>query len=232
MTFMTWIVNGLNSISDLFYELYIDCYYVGWPLEILADWFYYLSDWFSDLAWSFYDFSGWVSSVQAKVSEILSSGDIWTYFLWWFEAAENAWNWIWNATSHIWFEIEDWWWNTSITVQGWIDEVRSYADNLVTGVNTWLASLQSAWDAFYYKIPTIDEVITWWTNWPGHLLSVINSWWTSTMGEVQDLINSAFVIRQDFWQGWQDWRDKVTEFFTDPEDWLYKSVDRIVERFW
>ena len=81
-------------------------------------------------------------------------------------------------------------------------------------------------------IPDITEIQAWFTDWTGNVTSVINTWWTSTMWEVQELINSAFIVRESLWSGWQDLRDKVTEFFTDPEDWLYKSVDRIIERFW
>ncbi len=232
MSFMNWIVDRLNDVSNFFYQLYLDCFYVGWPLEVIGYWFYYLSDTFSRLAWNFYDFSSWVTDVQVRVSEILDTWDIWTSFQWWFEAAENAWNWVSSAAWNIWYEVEDWWGTTQYTVQGWIDEARWYAYDLVAGVNTWLAELQSAWDDFKGRIPTIDQVIYWWSNWTGNVSSVINTWWTATMVEVQDLINSAFIIRSDFWAGWQDWRDKVTEFFTDPEDWLYKSADRIIERFW
>ena len=66
----------------------------------------------------------------------------------------------------------------------------------------------------------------------GNILLVVNNWWRDRLLDVQGLINSAFVTRDSLWSGWQDLRDKVTEFFSDPEEWLYKAADRIIERFW
>ena len=232
MFFMTGIVNWFNWIGDLFYQLYLECDYYGWPLNLLDNWFYTISEFVYELAWEFYYFSFWVSDVQAKISDVLSIGEIWSYFSYWFEAAEDAWYWVENAFWNVWDVVDSWWSSTQYTVLAWVDEAKSYAAALVAGLNTWLASLQSSVDDLIDSLPTIDAVITWWSNWTGNVTSVINTWWTSTLGEVQGLINSAFIIRSDFWAGWQDWRDQVTEFFTDPEDWLYKAADRIIERFW
>ncbi|GAI36189.1 unnamed protein product, partial [marine sediment metagenome] len=81
-------------------------------------------------------------------------------------------------------------------------------------------------------IPDLEDVTSWFTNWWGNTLSNIIAWGALTGTQIGSLVDSAFTLRDDFWAGWQDWRDKVTEFFTDPEDWLYKAADRIIERFW
>lgn len=232
MWFMTWIMQRLGEISGFFYELYLDCYYAGWPLELLDTWFYAISRYFADLSWDFYDFNLWLDYAAGKITEILSYSDIWSYFGYWFDRAEWAWSWVTDAFWNVWNIVDDWWSSASWTVLAWIDEAVSGVRTLVDQANIWLANLQASWDDFKGRIPTIDQVIYWWSNWTGELLSVVNSWWTGTLLEVSALIDSAFIIRGDFWQGWQDWRDKVTEFFTDPEDWLYKSLDRIIERFW
>lgn len=298
MAFMTWIVNRLNGASDLFYELYIDCYYAGWPLEILSDWFYYISDLFASLAWDFSDFGTWVNTVQAKVSEILTTWDIWTYFQWWFEAAENSWNWVWNATYHIWFEIEDWWWNTSLTVLDWISDVETWTqtqlnnlqstfNTLITDVESWtttqlnniqatltalitdlelwtttqLNNLQATFNALIgnveswtvtqidnaksailavigdletwtiTEINTIQSILTTLIDWAA-LTTWITAWWNERLLDIQSLINGTL-------QAWFPFYDELVAlwgdiklFFTDPEDWLYKSADRIIERFW
>jgi len=110
-----------------------------------------------------------------------------------------------------------------LTVIGWIVEAKGYAASLVAGVSGWLTNLQAAWDEFKGLIPTIDEVISWWGNWAGSVLATIDTWWDSTVLEVQGFIDSAFTEREPFWAGWQDWRDKVIEFFTDPLEWLLEK---------
>lgn len=221
MFFMDWIIQRLNDASDFLYDIYREVLEWVWPFWLAAEFFYELSWLFWRLAQDFYDFSQWVSNTQAKVSEILSYANISSYFQWWFDRAVWAWTWVADAFRNVWNIVDDWWSSTQSTVRAWIDEAKSYAAFLVANLNLMLSSLQSAWDDFKGMIPTIDEVIYWWHNWTGELLSVVNSWWSGAILEVQGLINSSFIEREPFWAGWQDMRDKVTEFFTDPLEFLW-----------
>ncbi len=230
--FMSNIVNAFNFAASLFYLLYVETFAWVWPFNLLATWFYNLNIAFNRLAWNFYDFSLWVYDVTDKVRDKLDFGDIWSYLDYWLNRAAWSWEWILGAWDNIGDIVDAWWTNTRLEVQAWIDDAKRYADALLANVNNLLTTLESAWDDFKGRIPTIDEVIAWWRNWPGYLLAIVNNWWTGALTEVQSLINSAFTEREPFWAGWQEWREKVTEFFTDPEDWLYKAMDRIIERFW
>ncbi len=232
MWFMTWIVDRLNYISDLFYELYIDCNYVGWPLEVLGDWFYWLSDYFSGLAWDFSDFGTWVNDVAAKVTGMLNWTTVWLNIISYVPNLEQIRDWFYNWWSNVTSVITTWWSSTSVTVLAWIDEAKQWTQLWIDYLQDQVTAVGTRVDDVLALIPDISDIQAWFTNWTGNVSSVIDTWWTSTMGDVVALINSAFVIRDDYWRGWQDWRDQVAEFFTDPEDWLYKSADRIVERFW
>lgn len=232
MPFMSWIIQRLNDASDFFYEIYREVMDWVYPFWLVADFFYELSWLFWRLAQDFYDFNELLDSWAIKIGQILSYANIWSYFEWWFDRAEWAWSWVADAFSNVWDIADSWWSSTQDTVLAWIEEVKSYAESLVDEVNAWLAYLDSWVVEFRNRLPRIDEIDSWWRNWTGEVLSVVDTWWTSTMGEVQGLIDSAFIVREPFWAGWQDFRDQVAEFFSDPEDWLYKALDRIVERFW
>jgi len=52
------------------------------------------------------------------------------------------------------------------------------------------------------------------------VLSFVNTWWSGAVLQVQGLINTAFLERDSWWAGWQDWRDQVAEFFTNPLEFL------------
>ena len=70
-------------------------------------------------------------------------------------------------------------------------------------------NLKAAWDTFWTV--TFPTLVSW---------AWLTTWWNSRLEDIQGLINSAFTIREGLWTGWQDWRDKVVEFFTDPLEWL------------
>lgn len=232
MSFMTWIVSRLNYIGDFFYELYLECYYAGFPLDILDSWFYAICELFYNLAWDFYDFSEWVNSVQAKVADILSWSTIWSYILSYVPNLIDIRDWFYYWWENVLDVVVSWWSTTYLVVQGWIEIAVEGLDDLkVAWSNFWnitlpellsnLNSLRAEWDNFWtYTLPNLLDI------------SWLTTWWSARLIDIQSLIDSAFLLRSSFWEGWQDWRDKVTEFFTDPEDWLYKAADRIVERFW
>uniref|UniRef100_A0A6M3XWG6 Uncharacterized protein n=1 Tax=viral metagenome TaxID=1070528 RepID=A0A6M3XWG6_9ZZZZ len=221
---MRWVDDIFSliwDISEWFYDCYIEANTWVYPFRYVATPFYYLYRSFWNLLTPIAQFSDWVYDVQQKVTGILSFADIWTEFSKWFKWAEWAWSWVLDASLIINYYISNWWSSASLTVQSWISEARTYAESLVAGAMVIVTNLQAAWDAFKGKIPSIDAVVAWWGNWSGELLSVINTWWTGALLEVQVLINSAFTVRESLWSGWQDWRDQVIDFFTDPVEFLW-----------
>lgn len=232
MQAITWIIERLNNVSDTFYQVYLDCFYTGFPLSIIGGFFYDLSVFFSNLAWYFYDFSLWVSDISTKVLSILDLKTINDYFWSYFIAAWNSWEWVKDAFTNVWNTVDDWWDSTKIVVYGWVSEARQFLQVQVDSISLSLNTLQISWDSFKAKIPSIDNLLTWFAGWQVAVLTTINSWWSDKLLDIRGLINTAFLEYQPFWEGWQDWRDKVAEFFTDPEEWLYDKMDEWFERFW
>ena len=105
-------------------------------------------------------------------------------------------------------------------LRGWIDIAVQFPLDLISQVEAGLVTIRTEWDSFTGQLPAIDAVISWWGNWTGNVLTAVNSWWSARLLDVQGLINSAFVVREDLWTGWQDMRDQVVEFFTDPLGFL------------
>ena len=148
MLFMDFIIQKLNAMSTFFWEIYLVT--SGWypPFDFVAPYFYDVSVGFNYLAWRFYDFALWVNSVVSDLQGILDFGDIWSYFDYWFNRAEWAWDWVASSWTNVGVIVDSWWSSTQFTVLAWVDEAKSYADSLVAGFNTWLGNLQSAWDDF------------------------------------------------------------------------------------
>jgi len=216
-------VEILNSVSGYFYNIYQIVYDWPWPYWVVAGRFYFLSDLFSKLAWQFSDFGGWVNQVSSQLATTLSWYTVKSYILSWLPniAAVSDWfrNIQWNVTQI----INAWWSYTGYQVGVWIAAARDYLQVQVNNVNAWLARLQAMANEFTGRLPTLDGIISWWTSWPGNVLAFVNTWWTGRLLEVRGLINSAFLEREPFWSGWQDLRDSVFEFFSDPLSFLERK---------
>ena len=254
MTFMASIIDWLNTISSYFYDLYVEV--LSWPdpfWRVYAP-FYFLSTTFSSLAWQFYYFSDWVNDVDYRVSQILDWGTIWSYILSYVPNLVDIRDWFYGWQTAVGGEISGWWYTTQNMVIGWISDVQTWTTaqlnnlqaaflTLISDVETWATTqINNAKSAILAiigdletwtitEVNTIRDLLARLIDWPA-FTSWITSWWNDRLLDIQGLIDSAFLARDSLWAGWQDWRDQVAEFFTDPEDWLYKSVDRIVERFW
>lgn len=232
MSFMNWIIQRLNDAASFLYSIYLEVLSWPWPFWLAYSFFYSLYLTFNKLAWDFYDFHIWVDDVAGKVANILSYSNIYSYFRTYFDAALNAWNWVVSAWSNVTSIVNNWWLTTSATVKGWIDSAILGVRTLIDQTNSWLASLQSAWDNFKARIPSIDNILSWFGNWWGNILTSIIAWGALTGLQISSLIDSAFLSRESWWAGWQDWRDKVTEFFIDPFGWIKAHIfEPIVDDF-
>jgi len=220
MSFMNYIVQRLNDASDFFYDLYIEV--IGWayPFWLAAGPFYDICRVFNKLAWDFYDFGQWVTATADKLEDVLSWSYIKSLIRGWLPDLEDVISWWHSWTTWVRQRIDDWWYYTKNTVQGWIDIGDQWLRDLIDDANAWLARLQSTMNELIGILPGISELVAWFSNWWGNILSHLTTWWNDRILDVSNLINSAFTAREPFWSGWQDVKDNVIEFFSSPLDWL------------
>lgn len=210
MRFMDWIVELLYDVCLFFYDIYQEV--KDWPdwASFISEFFYSLYDAFYDLAKAFEDFDEWVDDVADRVRDILDFENIWDYFEDWFTWAEDAWNWVEDAWDRVTNIVDEWWLVTSSTVAGWIAAATEGFDEL-----------KEAWDDF-------------WTNTLPTLISFdwLSTWWEDRLLDIQDLIDAPVKTIMDILESWQEVRDSVLEFFSDPFQWIYDRLDEFFERFW
>lgn len=227
-TIRGWFINA----RDFFIWLAIESYSAFYIPNAIGDLFNSLSTFCHNVAVYLWDVARWYDDVTSKIANLLTYSNIYSYFKSYFDYAINAWNWITNAWSNVTDIINIWWSTSKLTVQSWIDTAISGAQGLVGQLEAWVSNLQSAWDDFKSMIPSISEILAWFANWWGKILANIISWGALTGLEIQALINTATKEILTPAQPLIDLKDSIVEFFVDPEDWLYKAVDRIFERFW
>lgn len=220
------------DIAWFFWEIRYEIRGVPIVGPALAALFYEIFALFMDLATQVARFGDWVNDISTKILEVVTLTSVWDYFKEYFQAAQFAWAWVLDAFTYVTQWTVEWWASNSIIVQSWIAiATQGFSELVVAWDNFWTVTwpellsvvntLSTAWDYFWtVTLPTLVS-FTW-----------LTTWWNARLMDIQALINTAFTLREGLWAGWQEWRDQVTEFFTDPEDWLYKAVDRIIERFW
>ncbi len=221
MWFLDKIIEWLGSARDWLYQGGVEVAGWVWPFNLLYSPLYYVYVAFAWITYYFGQFNEWLFWAAGRIDAILSTVDITGFFLTWINYAIDAWNWVTNAFWNVWNIVESWWSSAKYVVLSWIDEAKLWFQALLNEVNAWLARLQSNWDSIVSKIPTWDEVVAWWGNWRGNVLAAITGWWVGALLDVVGLIASAFTERESWWAGWEDFRDKVAEFFTDPLEFIW-----------
>ncbi len=221
MRFMDWIIDLLYDTCLFFYDARQEVEDWVWPFYLLALPFDGLYDAFYYLAKAFEDFDEWVDDIADRIRDLLDFGDIWSYFRDWFTWAEDAWNWVRNAWDRVTNIVDDWWLVTSSTVGGWIAAATEGFDDLV---EAWDTFWHITWPELLGNVHTLSE--TWdnfWTVIFPDLVSFtwLGIWWDARLLDMQSLIESWAVTLSPFWEGWQDVRDNVLEFFNDPLEWLW-----------
>lgn len=232
MPFMYWLRERIVDIAQLCLDAFFLISDWVWPFDALAEPFLGLYYRFIDFARDWLDFEDWVSDTVTRLGEILSTWDIWSYFQWWFVAAENAWNWVSGAINNV-INIVDVWWSTaSQVVLSWVEEAKLFAQELVSNVESWLNNLQTDWDNFW--------TLTW-PQWVGRLSVIETAWdnfWTitfptlATWSGVSALIDSTLTSWFPFYDELAALWGEISDFFSDPLQWVYNKMDEFIERFW
>lgn len=208
--FFPAIVEQFNSISRTFYSAYIEVYYWVWPFNYLATPFYFGSVAFAHLAQGFSSFATAWYGVVNKLTLILSWSTIWSYILTYIPNLEAIRDWFYYWWTFVWNEINEWWEIKKQIVLGWVDAVKDWARLWFIYFEAWLKTLQAEWD--YFKKVTLPSLPDW-------------------LG-IDKLIASWFEKFAPFWEGWQEVKEKITDFIKDPEEWFYNRLDEIFERYW
>lgn len=117
--------------------------------------------------------------------------------------------------------VDNWWQDIKPDVLDWIDaRTKGLADLKAAWDNFWtvtwpglindLEGLRASWDNFRrYTLPGLVNV-----GW-------ITDWWSGKSRDIDGWITGAFTARDDLWRGWQEQRDNVIQFFTDPVEFIW-----------
>jgi len=214
------IAHWLQQVSFYFNELYWNSANWPWPWQLTTNWWNQLRIFFYNLSGNFYQFADWVGYAENKLATILSTTAIRLDLQQWLDWADWAWDWVVNAVNNIVDTVNSWWSNTQLFVKSWIETARLWAETQVNNLATTFNPLLTWWNDFKSNIPTLNELISWFANWWANTLQHISTWWLDRLVDIKALFNSWTLDLAHFWEGWEEKREEVFDFFDSPLDWL------------
>jgi len=226
------VIKFLGWLQEALYKAYIEINDLPWPFWMAAWPFYLATDAVNRLAWAFYDFYFWLETLSFKVSSFLNWNNIWDAVKRNIPSLELIQDWFYERWEWFTEQVTLWWAETSQWVLDRIDIAKAWAWLWIDYLDTEINALKARLDNLVIEFPDVTELLSWFTNWWGNVRVELESWWTGVLPEVQSLIDSNLKTWFPFYDELVSLWGDIKEFFTDPEDWLYKSLDRIVERFW
>lgn len=229
----------IDAIAYLFYLSYVMFYYIAadcLSIAFVGSWlnnkFLTVANYFYSLSANTYQFSVTMDYVIGELGKILSWSTIKSYILGWFYYLGDLTTIFYYFWTNVTSVITNWWNAAKLTVQGWIDTAKQFLQAQINSANTWLTNLQAAWNEWQLKIPSFNEIWSWFTNWWGNTLAKIITWGALTDKQIDSLIASWFKAMEPVWAGWQDYKPLVTSFFWDPIAWIKAHVfDSICDDF-
>jgi len=205
-----WIY-PFSLVAELFYNLYLTTFRLLTPIAQLGDWIDYMS---------------------IKIESVLTWESLTSWLLELNSLLEPVVNWYNSASSNIRAVVNSWWAGTSSIVQTWIENARQGIISLISQVEAQIIDLGSTWSDFWTLTwPEIisdlgglrsawDEFIT--TTFPGLAT------WTGVNNLVESTLRSWLPFYNELVALWGELR----EFAVDPEAYLVKRLETMIERFW
>ena len=216
-----YFLNAYNIVSDWVWPFY----YLASPLWSIYYAFHYLSIFFAQ-------FNTTLDIIVDSLKTLVSWPTVWNNILSYVPNLLYISQWFYRWVTEVAYQISRWWNSTQQTVQGWITIAKQYLQTQIDSLVVALTNLQASVNELLAQIPSINEILAWFSNWWARILSPLTSWWNERLQDVNSLIDSAlrewFPFYNDLVELWSD----IKLFFTDPLQWLYNELDEWFERFW
>lgn len=218
MWFMDLIIEALSWVIQWLHDAAIYCWDSWYIPNGLGNVFSWLQGEVTIIGFQLIDLNAWLDNAAAWIGRILSYDNIASYFSAVFDAANAAWAWVWNAVSNVWSIVDDWWSGTWVNVRAWVSSTIDIAGDVIDSIYGWVNTVKDAIFNLIGRIPSIDEITQWFSNWWGNILGRIQDLGYLTANAISSLIDSELL-------DWLPFYDTLVELIDNPLDWLMDRVE-------
>ncbi|MBA7580684.1 hypothetical protein ES708_22578 [subsurface metagenome] len=210
--FGEWLDDALSQVVETLSWSNIRSLIRSWlpDIEDLVDWFQYwyywvrqeIDDWWASekltVLWWIFDIKSWaltqINNAVEGITQVVTNV---------YDYSQTIIN---NVTEYI-TEVYN---NVYDYSQTTINNITENISNFITNVYDYTQTI----------INNITETITELIDWD-RVTTFINDWWSDRLLDIQLLFDSWTLTLAPFWEGWQDVKDSVVEFFADPVEFVW-----------
>ena len=175
--------------------------------NIFGTFFYNVSSWLFDIAFSLGDLASWYQRVTDRVAQAITSSDVIEIISGITARVNTLWAWFGNRAGELLSVINSWWEGTRSQVLAWVQEGKDYSAGLIVGVRQQLNGLSSSWESFRTSVlPSL-----------------------ATRQEAQELARAELSPHVSLLTTLGTFVGDIADFFGDPLGWL---AGRLEEWFW
>lgn len=190
MWFMDVIIAALSSILQWLYDAAYYCWDSWYVPNGVGDAFWWIRSNLIDIGFKLVAFNEWLDNATAWIARILSYDNIYSHFKGYFNAAQDAWAWVWDAVSNVWSIVDDWWSGVWADVQSWVNSAIDIAGDVIDSIYGWVNDIKDTIYDLIDKIPSINEIISWFGRRWDEMFAQLRDWGFLPKEDISDLINT------------------------------------------
>lgn len=128
--------------------------------------------------------------------------------------------------------LSDWWSARRQDVKDWIEAAKDLLKDLIDDAWIAIGQINVAWDNFRFNtlpgLVDFDNIRAWF----GEGFKSLSDWWAARWQQIREANEAEIKPIRDEVNRHTTWLDLVREFFADPQQFLYDTMLKVIERFW
>lgn len=232
---MDWLI----SVYSAFASLAVKCYQFatslegwGWPVNKLAPFFNAIGGIFQTIYNGLVSFYFWARNLDDRIKNFITTVDLWSLLSSPLSQLAQLWGWFLDRVNSIRGIVDQWWVARKWKLQEWVRTLVSGVSAAITDLQRLFNGLSVAWESF--KVDLLSLIPSWTElrDFINTQLNAIKDWFAVQRQAISGEIEANVKPIRDQVNKQSSWLDLIKAFINDPEDFLYKAVDRVIERFW
>jgi hypothetical protein len=178
------------------------------------------------------DVGTWANNVAYQIQGFLNWGDIAASIRNTWYGLDDVIAWWWDQVNWFIMRANNWWLSVKVHVQYWIDLAQDEVLVITDQLQAWFTQLQADVQHLLDQVPTLDEIINWFTFRYADMLDWFRGIGGLVTQEIMELVNQMLIMWLPFYNDFVSLWNDIQLFFADPLEWLYIKMDEWFDRFW
>jgi hypothetical protein len=230
--FFYYLQNFFGKISAQFATWALTAYGYGDLFAWIGDACVAISDFFAQVSGFFYDAWSWWDNLTDTIARFITQSWLYDFMSDPLAKINQLWTWFLDRWSNVEVIILGWWEGTKTLVNDFIAALIAEATAWITERLDELGVVKVAWDNFWtITWPVLQDNLSPDAIWRS-ILYRLEEWGIGKDQAMSDGMDAKINPLIAEVEHHTTWLDTIKELFEDPEEWLVKKIEAMLERFW